>query len=143
MGGANLHLLIQAINEMVQYYQDDKMTLARELRWMGIILRRADILPLEDKRMIEERLSMYDDLMENDPKMQQIRAKTLDQGRAEGRRQELQTVILALVQMRFPSLIEQAQQKVKRVMAVDELSDLCLKLLNVSDEPVARKLLTL
>src|SRR5689334_6176520 len=46
---------------------------------------RADIVPLEDKQVIEERLSMYDDLIERDPKMQRIRAESRAQGRAEGR----------------------------------------------------------
>ena len=63
MAGANAELLSQAIDEMVQYYKENEVTLGRELRWMGIILRRADIVPLEEKRMIEERLSMYDDLI--------------------------------------------------------------------------------
>jgi len=53
--------LNEAINEMVQYYGGDEVKLARELRWMGVLLRRADIVPLEDKLMIEKRLSMFDD----------------------------------------------------------------------------------
>ncbi|MDQ2885942.1 MAG: hypothetical protein M3Y39_07625 [Chloroflexota bacterium] len=52
-------------------------------------------------------------------------------------------VILAFVQGHFPSLIEQVQQKIKHVTTIDELNNLCLKLLNVADEPAARKLLTL
>jgi hypothetical protein len=76
MQGANAQLVVQAISEMVQYYQDDNDKLAREIRWMGIILRRADIIPLEEKRIIEERLSMFDDLMEKDPKMRRIRAES-------------------------------------------------------------------
>jgi predicted transposase YdaD len=146
MGDANVQLLVKAIREMIQYYQEDKATLGRELLWLGIVLRRADILPLEDKRVIEEILSMYDDLMEKDPKIQQFRAKTLAEGEAKGeakgRRKELQRVILALVQKRFPALSEQVRQKIKRVKTVDELSNLCLDLIGVTDEPAARKLLT-
>jgi hypothetical protein len=113
---------------------------------MLIVLRRSDILSLEDKRVIEEVLSTYDDLMEKDPKMQQIRAKTLAEGEAKGeakgRRKELQKLILAFVQKRFPALNEQAQQKIKRVKAVDELSNLCVELVGVTDEQVARQLLS-
>lgn len=65
--GANARLLYQAIDHMVEYCQNDAEKLARELRWMGILLRRADIVPLEDKRQIEERLYMFDDLMARDP----------------------------------------------------------------------------
>lgn len=101
---------------------------------------------------------MYDDLMEKDPKMQQIRAKMRDQGLAEGiakgraegeakgeakgRRKELQKVILVFVQKRFPSLIEQAQRKVSRVMSADELSKLYLELIGVNDESAAQQLFT-
>ena len=63
------------------------------------------------------------------------------EGRAKGEAKELQRVILALVQRHFPVLSEQAQQKVKHVKSVDELSELCLKLLNVTDEQAARQLL--
>jgi hypothetical protein len=43
---------------------------------------------------------------------------------------------------RFPSLIEQAQQKVSRMTTVGELNELYLELISVTDEPAARKLLT-
>ena len=84
MEGANPQLLSKAIDEMIEYYQDDQTVLAQQLRWMGILLRRADTVPLEDKRQIEERLNMYDDLFEKDPKMQRIRAESKAEGRAEG-----------------------------------------------------------
>ncbi len=76
--------------------------------------------------MIEERLSMYDDLMENDPKI----------------RKELRIMILAFAQRRFPSLIEQARQKIKQLKIITELSDLYLELIGVNDELTARKLFT-
>ena len=83
-GGSQYPALGKAIDEMIEYYQDDQTTLAQELRWMGIVLRRADTVPLVEKRQIEERLNMYDDLFEKDPKMQRIRAESKAEGRAEG-----------------------------------------------------------
>ncbi len=146
MEGANGQLLSRAIDEMVQYYQDNESTLARELRWLGIVLRRANIVPLEEKRVIEERLNMYDDLMEKDPKMMRLRAqweaKSRAEGRDEGRIQELQTMVSTFVQVRFPMLVELAQQKVKHVSTADELRHLFQQLMTASDESAARSLLT-
>jgi predicted transposase YdaD len=84
MAGANAHVLEQAIAEMIEYYKNDEITLARDLRWMGIMLRRTDCVLEKEKQMIQERLSMYDDLMENDPEMKRLRAKYAAEGLAEG-----------------------------------------------------------
>ncbi|SRR6266487_1493288 len=142
MQGANAHLLSRANDEMVQYYQQDNATLARELRWMGIVLRRADIVPLAEKRVIEERLSMYDDLMEKDPKMKRIRAESEEKGKAEGRAEGLQGSILTIIETRFPALLGLAQQRVKALTNVDELTALLRQMLAVSNEEAARSLLT-
>jgi hypothetical protein len=100
---------------------------------------------LEDKRMIEERLSMYDDLMEKDPKMRKIRAESEARGEARGEAKgaikTLRMTILVLVKGRFPGLLEQAQQRVKRMTSVDELKQLFEQLASVSDEVAARSLL--
>jgi hypothetical protein len=138
MQGANARLLSQAIKEMVQYYQQDEAALMREVRWMGIILRRANIVPLEDKRIIEERLSMFDDLMEKDPKMQRFRAESEARGEIKG----LQLSILTLVEARFPALLGLAQQRVNALTNLDELTALLRQVLAASDEEAARSLLT-
>ena len=79
----------------------------REIRWIGIVLRRSTIVAEEDKRMIEERLSMYDDLMEKDPKMRKIRAESEARGEARGEAKgatrTLRMTILVLVKGRFPA----------------------------------------
>ena len=124
-----------------EYYQDDKTALAREIRWIGIVLRRSTIVAEEDKRMIEERLSMYDDLMEKDPKMRKIRAESEARGEAKGATRTLRMTILVLVKGRFPALLEQAQQRVKRTTSVDELKQLFEQLAGTSDEAAARSFL--
>jgi hypothetical protein len=91
---------------------------------------------LEDKRMIEERLSMYDDLMEKDPKMRKIRAESEARGEARGEAKgaikTLRMTILVLVKGRFPGLLEQAQQRVKHTTSVDELKQLFEQLASAS-----------
>ncbi|MDQ2887906.1 MAG: hypothetical protein M3Y39_17685 [Chloroflexota bacterium] len=141
MAGANAQVILPAIDEMVEYYKDDENALAREIRWIGIVLRRSTIVPEEDKRMIEERLSMYDDLMEKDPKMRKIRAESEARGEAKGAIKTLRMTILLLVKGRFPALLEQAQQRVKRTTSVDELKQLFEQLTSASDEAAARALL--
>ncbi len=103
--------------------------------------------------MIEERLSMYDDLMEKDPKMRKIRAESEARGEARGKARgeargeargatrTLRMTILVLVQGRFPGLLEQAQQRVKRTTSVDELKQLFEQLASASDEATVRSLL--
>jgi hypothetical protein len=147
MSGANAHLLDQAIDEMVEYYKDDEITLARDLRWMGIILRRTDCVLKEDKRMIQERLSMYDDLMENDPEMKRLREKYksegLAEGLAEGEIKALRKTILTVVKTRFPSLVKQAQQRVAHIADVDDLTALFEQIMTASDEASARAFLVI
>src|SRR5581483_376458 len=84
MEAANAPLLHKAIDEMVQYYQGNDTKLAQEFRWMGIVIRKVTTLPRGDKREIEERLNMWDDLMEKDPKMRKIRKESEARGRTEG-----------------------------------------------------------
>lgn len=145
MAGANAQLLLRAIEEMVEYYRDDDITLVRELRWMGIVLRRATIVPGEEKRVIEERLNMYDDLMEKDPKMRKIRAESEARGKAEGKvegtLQTARVMLLVIVKRRFPTLLEQAQQGVKQITSFDELHHLFEQLEGTYDEAAARSLL--
>ena len=162
MSGANAQLLDSAISEMIQYYQNDEIALARDLRWMGIILRRTDCVLEEDKRMIQERLSMYDDLMENDPEMKRLRAKYAAEGRAEGLAEgeargeargeakgkaegevkTLRATIMTVIKTRFPSLTKQAQRHVARMKNTNDLNNLFEQLLSVPDEAAARALLS-
>jgi hypothetical protein len=104
---------------------------------MGIVLRRADIVPLEEKREIEERLSMYDDLMEKDPKMRKIRAESEVRGEAK----MLRKVILSVIKRRFPSLLAIAQQRVQSLTRPDDLDTLFEQIEDASDEATARSFL--
>jgi len=170
MAGSNAQLLDQAIDEMIQYYQSDEIALARDLRWMGIILRRTDCVLEEDKRMIQERLSMYDDLMENDPEMRRLREKYKAEGLAAGKAEglaagkaagkaeglaegeakgeargevkSLRAAILTTTKIRFPSLTKQARQRVTHMKDLNDLNDIFEQLLRVPDEATASALLS-
>jgi hypothetical protein len=89
---------------------------------------------------------MYDDLMENDPEMIRLREKWRAEGRAEGLAkgeiEELRKNILILVKAWFPSLEEQAKQKVVRMRSSKNLLHLFEQLVSAVDEEAARTLLT-
>jgi flagellar biosynthesis/type III secretory pathway protein FliH len=140
MGGANASLLIKAIDEMVEYYQGrSEERLAEDLRWMGVVLRRAKILPLEEKQEVEEKLSMYDDLLERDPK---IRKQSKAEGRAEGKAEGLQEAVVTIVKRRFPTLTELAEQKVAGITKPAQLESLLEQVVDAPDEAAARFLLS-
>ncbi len=135
-----------AIDQMIQYYRHDEARLVRELIWLGIVLRRAEMVSLEDQRAIEERLTMYDDLFENDPKMKRLRAEWEARGKMEGEIEgevkTLRKVIVKAVKKRFPSLPKLAQQRVKNLTTLDELDALFDQIIVTADEEATRELLT-
>ncbi len=169
MQGADEALLNQAIEELAEYYKNDETKLARQLRWLGILLRRADVVPPDDKRRVQERLNMWNDLMEKDPKMREIREKSkaqglakgkaeglakgkaeglvegkaegLAEGLAEGQVKGLQQAVVGIVRGRFPELSELAQQKVTEVNEAPVLNYLVEKLATAPDEAMVRWLL--
>lgn len=155
MDGVSAEMLHKAIDEMVEYYQGKEVQLAREIRWLGIMLRRAEIMPLADKQEIEERLTMFDDLMERDPKMRKIRAESEARGlakglvegeargEARGKAEGLQEAVMTVIEGRFPPLAGLARQKVKRINTPDALSMVLKSLAAAPNEDAARTLLEL
>lgn len=142
MVGVDATLLNKAIDEMVEYYKGDDAKLAQELRWMGVVLRRAK-LPRVVKNRIEERLNMWDDLMERDPKMRKIRKESEERGRAAGLTEGLQKAVITAVKLRFPPLTELAEEKIAQVNKPEKLNLLLDQITSVPDETTARMLLDL
>ena len=155
MQGADAALLHKAIDEMVEYYKGNDTKLAQELRWMGIVVRRVNTMSRAAKREIQERLNMWDDLMEKDPKMRKIRKESEAKGRTEGLKEGVEKVlkegmaeglrnaIVTAVNVRFPDLTEVAQQTVAQINKPEKLNLLMSQLLKAPDEDAARLLLDL
>ena len=143
MEGANAPLLHKAIDEMVEYYKGNDTRLAQELRWMGIVIRRVKTLPRGDKREIQERLNMWDDLMEKDPKMRKIRRESEAKGRTEGLTEGLRKAIITTVRVRFPGLTELARQRVTQINKPEKLDLLFDQIAVAPDEDAVRSLLDL
>ena len=110
---------------------------------MGIVIRRVKTLPREDKREIQERLNMWDDLMEKDPKMRKIRRESEAKGRTEGLTEGLRKAIITTVRVRFPGLAELARQRVAQIDKPEKLDLLFDQIAVAPDEDAVRSLLNL
>lgn len=155
MQGADAPLLHKAIDEMVEYYKDDNTRLAQEIRWMGIVIRRATSMSRAAKREIQERLTMWDDLMEKDPKMRKIRKESEAKGRTEGIKEGiekgiqegiaegLRKAIVTTVKLHYPDLTEFAQEKVAQISKPEKLDLLFEQVAVAPDEKMVRLLLDL
>ena len=116
-----------------------------------------------DKREIQERLTMWDDLMEKDPRMQKIRKESEAKGRTEGLKEGrteglkegiekgireglaegLRKAIITAIKLRFPDLTEVAQEKVARVNKPEKLDLLVDQIAVAPDEKMVLLLLDL
>ena len=86
---------------------------------------------------------MWDDLMEKDPKMRKIRRESEAKGRTEGEVKALRKAVAITVKVRFPSLVELAQQRVAKISKPDKLDLLLDQIAIAPDEDAARSLLDL
>src|SRR5579875_3417257 len=95
MQNVNREVIGQALDELVALYRDDEVTLAQQFASMEILLERASMVPPQEKDEIQRRLSMYDKLWEEHPRVKKIKAEVreekkrarmegLAEGRAEG-----------------------------------------------------------
>ncbi len=142
MQGASEHLLKQAIDELVDLYRDNDWRLARELLWFGLLLRRVTSIPFEVKQRIEEKLSMWDNLIAEDPKLK----KWFDMERLEGRAEALaeasaalRSTVLRTLEMRFPRLAEESRANIENIHSFDSLRQLIAEIAVAQDEDAARR----
>lgn len=84
MQGVTNDLLLQAMQEMVEYYKEDDALIARQFVWMSIMLRRAETIAPQQKQRIQERLRMFERLWDEDPEIQRIKAEAEAKGEAIG-----------------------------------------------------------
>ncbi len=103
MKGADVPLLLQAIEEMKQRYRESE--LGHHLVRFRTILRRSKTVSTQDKQEVENHLDYYDSLLDQDPYLQQQKALERILGRTEGI-QAFQDTIIEIVKNRFPALVE-------------------------------------
>ncbi len=143
MKGINASMLLQAIEEMKQYYKEPK--LGHHLLRFRTILRRSKTLSEQEKQEVEKQLQTFDSLLDTDPYIQEQKALErslgITLGKELGRIQELQQMLLETVEERFPSLVQLAQQKTKQNMKPEVLRQLVKHVIAAPDEVTVHKLL--
>lgn len=161
MHGVHRELIDRAIDELAELYREDEVTLSQQLVWMELLLERADTVPLQEKEEVQRRLSMYDPLWEEHPKVKKIRAEVkqakllarqearaeaqqeVEQARQEAEQalQSVRDAAVAMVQVRFPALTEQAREQIATI-GDSKLPQILIKqLATVPNEETARWLL--
>ncbi len=149
MQNVNDTMLLQAIDELIEYSKGDESKLERRLLWLSTFLRRAEVMPPLEKQRVLERLKMFDELLEQDEFVQKQRERGLQQGRIEGKIEGMQEgeirayrkMLEDTVKDRFPSLEDLARQRAAQTREVDTLYEL-IRLVNaINDENTVRIIL--
>lgn len=148
MKNVDARLLQQAIDEMIQYYGDDERKLARRIFWLELFLRRSEMITPEDKNKVQERLDVFDQLLEEDEYIQQQRALGREEGLAEGlargeakAKKIAQDALVNAVQFRFPALKKLAQRQAEQTPGAEDLSAMANAIMTAADEAAARAIL--
>lgn len=113
-------ILLKAIDEMVEYYQGDETELSQQLLWFKIFLARTDTIPEEEKKKVEERLDVFEQLLEESSYVQKQRAI----GEAKGEAKTLRKMLVKIVTARYPALTELAQEYVDHIQRIETLDEL-------------------
>jgi predicted transposase YdaD len=147
----NVHddLIAQVIGELEELYQVDKAKLSDAIVWMRLLLERSDTVSSPEKEQIEKRLSMYNELWDNNPMVQKTREQGRQEGIQEGRqegRQEgiqegLQRSLVTTIRIRFPDLAEFAQYQASHFDKPDVLESLIEQVVVAPDATAVLKLL--
>lgn len=154
MRNVDHELMRRVMDELVELYRDDEVTLAQQFVWMELLLGRTDTVPIQEKEKIWRSIKMYDPLWEEHPKVQQIRAeseaKGEERGKIEGKAEgiiqgellTLRRLLVSIVKMRFPSLTEVAQREAECIENPEVLDLLIQKIVTTQDELAACWLLS-
>ncbi len=142
-------LLLQTIEEMIEYYQQDDDLLRDELMCFAVLLRRAQPLPEAQFARVLRRIRMFDQLLEEDPwvkeKIAEGEAKGKAKGKAEGQAEGLtygaSKELVRLVLGRYPALLHLAKARATKGETLEVLDALIEQLWAAPDEQAARTLL--
>lgn len=85
MKGANVNLVSSAIEEMVEYYHGDEGKQGERLKWLSVLVQRSNVLMLNEKERIMEKINSWDQLLENDPYLKKREARAEARGAAKAR----------------------------------------------------------
>jgi flagellar biosynthesis/type III secretory pathway protein FliH len=155
----NVHddLVAQVVGELEDLYQVDKTKLSNAIVWMRLLLGRSSTVSSPEREQIEKRLSMYDELWNNNPIVQKMREQDLakglqeglqqglqqgrQEGLQEGLQQGLQRSLVNAVRIRFPDLAEFAQYQASHFDKPDVLESLLQQVVVAPDATAVLRIL--
>lgn len=133
MDGTSDDLLLRAVDEVIQYYQDNLELLRDELLCFRTMLNRAKRLPEDETIQVRRRIRMFDPLLEEDP---WVKEKV-----AEGKLHSVRDLFLTYVKTHFPSLTTLAETKAQQTRQWDALNALFVQIMVAENEQTAREIL--
>lgn len=134
-------LLLEGIDRIIHYYQDDQKLLREELLCFKVMLQRAERLTEADMEIVLRRIEMYDPLLEEDPWIKELQKKSLAKGRTEGELKQARATVVRFIQRRFPMHSDLAQAKMLRAKDIEDINALMEQLWVADDEYAVRALL--
>jgi hypothetical protein len=137
MSQVSSELLLQTIEEMIEYYQQDDDLLRDELMCFAVLLRRAQPLPEAQFERVMRRIRMFDQLLEEDPWVKE----KIAEGKAKGLTYGASKELVRLVQGRYPALLHLAKARATKGETLEVLDALIEQLWAAPDEQAARTLL--
>jgi predicted transposase YdaD len=152
--GTNHLMMRRVMGELQEMYQDDVVPLSQQYIWINLLLERTTTISRSEKGEIFKELSMYEALWDQSPRVRQIRAESEAEGRMKGRAEgriegfaqgearALRRILVHLVEARFPTLTDLAQQESERINEPAALDLLIQQIIVADDENLARWLLT-
>jgi hypothetical protein len=136
MEGANSQLIKTATDELSEGYHHDPATLGDFFAYMLILPERTGTMTQLEKVKTRDALSMYDNLWDQSAIIQQMRATSEEKGEIKA----LRNIVLDTVQVRFPSLLDIAQQAAHSISDAAKLRQLNIQILTAPNEEHARAL---
>jgi hypothetical protein len=137
MKGATPEVLAQGLRAMKAFYASDESRLGMHWLWFGTLLDRTTTVSQQDKERTRIEMSESESLLDSNPFVRDRVAK----GRAEGEAKGLQEALLIAVELRFPALLDLAQERAKRAKQPDALKVVLRGINSASSEEIARAFL--
>jgi hypothetical protein len=139
MEHASVPLLKQALQEMREYYPDNK-EFGHHLTQFNTITLKSSTLTPEQKEEMKEVLKViykYDQFIDENLDVQE----RVERSRAQGEILGLQKAAMAPIKKRFPALLAQVQPLIKQIQKPDKLEELVLQLASATTEQEVRQIL--
>jgi hypothetical protein len=141
MKGATHKLVEVAMKELKEVYKGGDDTLGDFFAYMVILLERVKtIAPLEKQKM-KEALNMYNNLWDQSPIIQRMKAASEAVGEAKGEIKGLRKALINVVRIRFPRLTELARERAEQITDAEKLNTMIEQILTAPDEENAHVLL--